>query len=384
MRDEIAMEQYLVQDLLEICGAMGISAGSAKTREAILEVMQAENVTAEEADEFWELVCEQKQKAEKSRKELEAQRHEQWKAEERRKRREHALRMKELDLQIQALKWEQAKHQLHNFQTGENITHFLEDFEVVCSNVGVSRDLWVEKLATLLPREIAHVLSCLPYQEVGDFSQARYNLIRYFFLSNPAESRSDKDSTEARRKAPEVDACRRERQDESRQREQEADYEGLRTRVILEREREPLQTRETPSSELIGFKGVGNPILSQAETASNGPEEKLANLSGALTPQTERSVLANKNAGAASTAISSVEKSCRREHKAKLKNAKRVKVAKRHGSRGAMLNVRAEVGTNLNKRKLKFRPLLRSRSHAKRVAKKGTSIKFRSQNLRFL
>ncbi|KAH8041384.1 hypothetical protein HPB51_014665 [Rhipicephalus microplus] len=72
------MEQYLVQDLLEICGAMGISAGSAKTKEAILEVMRAENVTAEEADEFWELVCEQRQKAEQSREELEAQRHEKW------------------------------------------------------------------------------------------------------------------------------------------------------------------------------------------------------------------------------------------------------------------------------------------------------------------
>lgn len=67
MRNGIAMEKYLVQDLLEICEQSGICPCSAKTREAILKVMQAEDVTVSEADEAWEDIAEQK---------LEAQEHE--------------------------------------------------------------------------------------------------------------------------------------------------------------------------------------------------------------------------------------------------------------------------------------------------------------------
>ncbi|XP_075736544.1 uncharacterized protein LOC142776557 [Rhipicephalus microplus] len=242
------MEQYLVQDLLEICGAMGISAGSAETKEAILEVMRAENVTADEADEFWELICEQKQKAEECR-----------------KRRKHALRMKELDLQIQALKWELAKHQLHNFQTGENIAHFLEDFEVVCCDVGVSRDLWVEKLATLLPRKIAHVLNCLPFEEAGDFSHVRYALIRYFFLSSHAdeESRSDEDKAEAPRRALKDDARRKEREDDARSRAMEA------RRAALQDE----ESRE--ASDVEARHKVQDTEVRQREPGTEEPHEEL-------------------------------------------------------------------------------------------------------------
>ncbi|XP_049267965.1 trichohyalin-like [Rhipicephalus sanguineus] len=203
------MEKYLVQDLLEICDDLGISAGSAKTKQAILAVMRAENVTIEEADETWEDICpadcesqddkysaralqdeerkieerqgpadcesqddkysaralqdeerkiEERQRREeqdavgrREERELEErERREERQARERREEREHALEMKKLDRDIQALKCQRAQCQLKIFEISENIAPFLVKFEKICEDVGVGQDL-LERLLALLP-----------------------------------------------------------------------------------------------------------------------------------------------------------------------------------------------------------------------------------------
>ena len=47
------MENLKVKELIEICEELGFTLGRAKRKQAILEIMQKEGVTAEEADEAW-------------------------------------------------------------------------------------------------------------------------------------------------------------------------------------------------------------------------------------------------------------------------------------------------------------------------------------------
>ncbi|XP_037507986.1 caldesmon-like [Rhipicephalus sanguineus] len=403
------MEKYLVQDLLEICEDLGISTSSAKTKEAILEVMWAENVTVGEADETWEDICEKKRKAkeremrerrkaeererrekreaeERERREKreaeererreerqaqrrreervhalrmkelhdeieatkkallghitavkqvdcesqddkysaralqdeerkieerqrreeqdavrrreekefeERERREERQARERREEREHALEMKKLDRDIQAIKWRRAQCQLKIFEIGENIVPFLVKFEKICEDVGVGQDL-LERLLALLPCKVASLLERLSAGGAREFDKAKDVLMRHLTVPGPAdcESRDVQDSAEdeVRREALAYEA-RREAQDAAvHHNDQEADFEGQRKGCTREISTPP--PIETAQGELADLNCVGTTVGSDAQTPSRSPENQLVEPSQASAKKIECSVLA--------------------------------------------------------------------------------------------
>nr|XP_037283851.1 translation initiation factor IF-2-like [Rhipicephalus microplus] len=111
--------------------------------------------------------------------------------------------------------------------------------------------------------------------------------------TEPLHSTHDPDASHQKefdkssRKALQVDACRQNIEQDARdkalqnkalKREHEADFEGQRTRANHDSDKPP--PIESSLGELVAFKGIGTPVLSQAEAASNGPEDKLDNQCG--------------------------------------------------------------------------------------------------------
>lgn len=64
------MENLKVKELIEICEELGLTIGRARRKQAILEIMRKENVTAEEVDEAWAEIKERREREEAEKKEL--------------------------------------------------------------------------------------------------------------------------------------------------------------------------------------------------------------------------------------------------------------------------------------------------------------------------
>ncbi|KAH6935970.1 hypothetical protein HPB50_011872 [Hyalomma asiaticum] len=59
------MENLKVKELIKICEELGLTLGRAKRKQAILEIMKKEEVTAEEVDEAWADIKGRREEAER-------------------------------------------------------------------------------------------------------------------------------------------------------------------------------------------------------------------------------------------------------------------------------------------------------------------------------
>ncbi|KAH8040496.1 hypothetical protein HPB51_011192 [Rhipicephalus microplus] len=103
------MENLKVKELIEICEELGITLGRAKRKQAILEIMKDEGVSAEEVDEAWVDIKARREEAERreveAREREEAERREAREREERReaREREEAERQERLEERPQSI-----------------------------------------------------------------------------------------------------------------------------------------------------------------------------------------------------------------------------------------------------------------------------------------
>ncbi|XP_077512030.1 uncharacterized protein LOC144122958 [Amblyomma americanum] len=204
------MEKYKVKELLQIVEELGIELGSAKRKNAILEVMRTGDVTAEEAEEAWADInerWEQKETERRREEEREEKRRDEEKKEKRReeeredkrreeenegKRREHEFKMKELEARISlpapslASNGPRIRDQLPPFVVGEDMAKYLVKFVHVCERNGIERSLWAQNLLALLPGEASDVITCLSKEAFESYSDVKEALLRKYKLSPEA------------------------------------------------------------------------------------------------------------------------------------------------------------------------------------------------------
>uniref|UniRef100_A0A131YIC5 Uncharacterized protein n=1 Tax=Rhipicephalus appendiculatus TaxID=34631 RepID=A0A131YIC5_RHIAP len=391
---------------LQICEELGVYAGSAKTREAILEVMEEEDVTFDEAEELWELITDIR---------LEAKQREMFeRAIEQRKREARLLRRTELleslecelseresDYKLETYKWWDARKQLRVFQIGEDVVSFLADFEEACEKQEVSRDYWLQRLIQLLPQNVGCVVERMFDSGNRNFDEAKKALFDHIATGRLVDCESLDD--EALRIAQEEEALRMTRDNEARQGEQGADFEGQKKGAIHNRDRSRGMEGETSEGEPASLESVGCTVLSEAQTHRNDPEDKLVKPPGALAFNVESSVLVSTSAEAVTVPRRPERKRRRRKRKANAKHRschKRAEVGKRQalGSQKAHRNVRPQIVKRPTGKRLKLKPEipkkhagspklrvpLRSRLGFKRVAKQRMSKKCRLRSGRLV
>ncbi|XP_075739342.1 uncharacterized protein LOC142784725 [Rhipicephalus microplus] len=184
------MENLKVKELIEICEELGITLGRAKRKQAILEIMKDEGVSAEEVDEAWVDIKARREEAERR----EVERREREEAE-----RQERLEMKRLELAI--LQCSQApsvasptiqvsgfriRDQLPPFEVGEDMAKYLVKFEHVCERNALERSLWARNLLALLPGEVSDAITCLSREAFESYDEVKEVLLRRYKLSPEA------------------------------------------------------------------------------------------------------------------------------------------------------------------------------------------------------
>ncbi|XP_075728818.1 uncharacterized protein LOC142770962 [Rhipicephalus microplus] len=240
------MENLKVKELIEICEELGITLGRAKRKQAILEIMKDEGVSAEEVDEAWVDIKARREEAEKrearereeaerrearereeaerrearereerrearereeaERREAceEAERREAREEAERRERREEAERQERLEMkriELAILQCSQApsaasptiqvsgiriRDQLPPFVVGEDMAKYLVKFEHVCERNALERSLWAQNLLALLPGEVSDAITCLSREAFESYDEVKEVLLRRYKLSPEA------------------------------------------------------------------------------------------------------------------------------------------------------------------------------------------------------
>ncbi|XP_075750202.1 uncharacterized protein LOC142814783 [Rhipicephalus microplus] len=195
------MENLKVKELIEICEELGITLGRAKRKQAILEIMKDEGVSAEEVDEAWVDIKARREEAE--RREVEAREREEAERREAREReeaeRQERLELKRLELAI--LQCSQApsvasptiqvsgfriRDQLPPFVVGEDMAKYLVKFEHVCERNALERSLWAQNLLALLPGEVSDAITCLSREAFESYDEVKEVLLRRYKLSPEA------------------------------------------------------------------------------------------------------------------------------------------------------------------------------------------------------
>lgn len=187
------MDIFNVQELLEICEELNISVGSLKQKKHILELLENEEVSLEEAGEARETILEKKEERERlAREEREAilekkeererlARKEKEEREERERiENEHSVQMKILEKKIQVLKWQKVRAMMQEFSEGDSIISFLAAYEQVCLKFKLDRDYWSIALTSVLPIHASDVLARLPDEKFKNYDTARKALFRHF------------------------------------------------------------------------------------------------------------------------------------------------------------------------------------------------------------
>ncbi|XP_075745310.1 uncharacterized protein LOC142803668 [Rhipicephalus microplus] len=195
------MENLKVKELIEICEELGITLGRAKRKQAILEIMKDEGVSAEEVDEAWVDIKARREEAE--RREVEAREREEAERREAREReeaeRQERLELKRLELAI--LQCSQApsvasptiqvsgfriRDQLPPFVVGEDMAKYLVKFEHVCERNALEQSLWARNLLALLPGEVSDAITCLSREAFESYDEVKEVLLRRYKLSPEA------------------------------------------------------------------------------------------------------------------------------------------------------------------------------------------------------
>ncbi|XP_075734551.1 uncharacterized protein LOC142775914 [Rhipicephalus microplus] len=222
------MENLKVKELIEICEELGITLGRAKRKQAILEIMKDEGVSAEEVDEAWVDIKARRDEAERreveareeaerrearereeaerreAREREEAERREAREEAERRERREEAERQERLEmkrLELAILQCSQVpsvasptiqvsgfriRDQLPPFVVGEDMAKYLVKFEHVCERNALERSLWARNLLALLPGEVSDAITCLSREAFESYDEVKEVLLRRYKLSPEA------------------------------------------------------------------------------------------------------------------------------------------------------------------------------------------------------
>ncbi|XP_075741654.1 uncharacterized protein LOC142791735 [Rhipicephalus microplus] len=199
------MEKLRVRDLLDVCEQLGVSVARTSRKGNILDVMRAEGITEEEVEEAMETIKEKQREAEERQKREEAEerrKREGDEAEERKRReeRQHALRMKELELEqlritsaqssslsvADEMPRQKTQDLILPFRTGGDIALFLVNFERTCEKIGINEGVWSQKLLSVIPGEAAEVIARLSKEDSDDYAKVKAALLRKYRLSAEA------------------------------------------------------------------------------------------------------------------------------------------------------------------------------------------------------
>lgn len=179
------LNKLRIPDLLLVLEALGGSAGQAKRKPHIIELIREIGADDEELTECWELIQERKRDEE----------HEKQMLSEKEKR-EQELDLKELELERLRLEAARAgrslvsverekfkiKDLVQPYKLGEDIGLFLVNFERTCERVGFDRETWPENLLTLLPFEAADIIARLS-KDTEDYDKVKSALLKKYRLS---------------------------------------------------------------------------------------------------------------------------------------------------------------------------------------------------------
>ncbi|XP_077551826.1 LOW QUALITY PROTEIN: uncharacterized protein LOC144166033 [Haemaphysalis longicornis] len=201
------MEDLTVKELIEICQELGLDLGRAKRKQAILEVLRKENVTAEEVNEARAEIKERREREEAEKKERreEAERQERREEAERQEREaERQEREAVRQFELKQLEFRQGspapsvasprapangpriRDQLPPFVIGEDMAKYLVKFEHVCERNDIERSLWAQNLLALLPGEASDVITCLSKEAFESYDEVKEALLRKYRLSPEA------------------------------------------------------------------------------------------------------------------------------------------------------------------------------------------------------
>lgn len=165
---------------------------STKRKNAILEVMRTEDVTADQDEEAWADINERRERQEK-RHEKENKEKERCEEEKKEKERhEHELKMKELETRKSSpapsltSNGPRIRDQLPPFVVGEDMAKHFMKFEHVCEQNGIERSLWAQNLLALLPGEASDVITCLSKEEFESDCDVKEAQLRKYKLSPEA------------------------------------------------------------------------------------------------------------------------------------------------------------------------------------------------------
>ncbi|XP_064480470.1 calponin homology domain-containing protein DDB_G0272472-like [Ornithodoros turicata] len=184
------LSKLRVPDLLLLVEELGGSAGQAKRKPQIIELIRGIGADDEELTDCWQLILERKEKDEAAKQERVEK-----------EKRDHELTVKRLELEKLRLEAESSgrvvgrsgnseqikiKDLLQPFKVGEDIGLYLVNFDRTCEKVGFERDVWPQKLLTLLPCEAADVIARLSKEGAAVYAKAKDALLKKYRLSTEA------------------------------------------------------------------------------------------------------------------------------------------------------------------------------------------------------
>lgn len=190
-----------MKELIEICEELGLTLGRTKRKQAILEIMKKEGVTAEEVDEAWADIKGRREEAERRelREREEAERRELREREREEAERQERLEMKRIELALRQcsqapsvasatvpVSGHRIRDQLPPFVVGEDMAKYLVKFEHVCERNAIERSLWAQNLLALLPGEVSDVITCLSREAFESYDEVKEALLRRYKLSPEA------------------------------------------------------------------------------------------------------------------------------------------------------------------------------------------------------
>ncbi|XP_075752400.1 uncharacterized protein LOC142818056 isoform X1 [Rhipicephalus microplus] len=196
-------------DLLLLCEELGIDTKGLARKPIIIQAINDLGADDEELSEEWDLIIERKLRAAQMEGKSE---HEKLGLKRKFFNQDYELSMRLGPQRGVLLLDNEAEFEMSRYMQPYEVSWdmglYLRLFERKCSQLKCERDTWSQRLRTVLPCEAADVVARLSEQHANNYEVVKAELIRRFgtSISKKKERLAPESESEARRKAPEVEA----------------------------------------------------------------------------------------------------------------------------------------------------------------------------------
>ncbi|KAH7981077.1 hypothetical protein HPB49_021368 [Dermacentor silvarum] len=188
------------EELLLLAAELGMDISHKLRKPKIRTVIDEVGLKEDELTYAWEKIRREGKKGRKSR----IVRQKNARKKEREEEKQHEIQMEEMRQEIERLRVQQARFNLHNFKEGENIECFLALFEQVCTEIELDRDFWPLSLLGVLHSNVSYCLARISDEDFSNYDKANSALLRHFGIAVEHKRESPNDVQQSARKEDET------------------------------------------------------------------------------------------------------------------------------------------------------------------------------------